>query len=200
MWKMRLSLWQQYTPSSLRNISPPPPSQGSVTVWAKDHVRPVGASTPLVTMIHSETSPRPWLVRVLHVTAVPFQIMWISSSLLESQLWEILNLGLITSHLPKLHGEKSLYTTTERGQNTSMNRNRDKKPRETSSHISPAIQLYPKSAVSQISQVYEQVFVLRRAVNYSHIPQFIHLPNQLTLLVLETTRSHRDPFQDLQRT
>lgn len=128
------------------------------------------------------------------------QIMWISSSLLESQLWEILNLGLITSHLPKLHGEKSLYTTTERGQNTSMNRNRDKKPRETSSHVSPAIQLYPKSAVSQISQVYEQVFFLRKAVNYSHIPQFIHLPNQLTLLVLETTRSHRDPFQDLQRT
>ena len=41
---------------------------------------------------------------------------------------------------------------------------------------------------------------MRRGVNYSHIPQFIHLPNQLTLLVLETTRSHRDPFQDLQRT
>lgn len=73
-----------------------------------------------------------------------------------------------------------------------MNRNRDKKPRETSSHVSPVIQLYPKSAVSQISQVHEQVFFsLRRAINYSHIPQFIHLPNQLTLLVLETTRSHR---------
>ena len=143
MWKMRLSLWQAH-PIFFEKYLPTTTITGLCQSVSKG---PCQASQGLNTSSNHDSfrnKSKTLFWSVLHVTAVPFQIRWISPSPLESQLWEILNLRLITSHLPKPHGEKSLYTTTERGQNARKNRNRDKKPRETSSHVSPGIQLYPK--------------------------------------------------------